>query len=159
MTSKNPHHEGKEKEFDKNGKKITIPPEDLNIIWGRDNRYWKIQPGQAELLQVCWLEVTGSVRGIDPTKSHRVSFNVSFTPDAFGWGVSPLYVMLKAGKAGKVKWEKVKIDTEKTKITGDSYPVENNSNDNPKLYFGLYEVWTGKWKGGLKIHNVIVEEV
>jgi hypothetical protein len=23
----------------------------------------------------------------------------------------------------------------------------------------LYEVWTGKWKGGLQIHQAIVEEV
>lgn len=111
-------------------------------------------------MQVCWLEVTGSVRGIDPKKSYRVSFNVSFTPDAFGWGVHPLYLMLKAGKDGNVKWEKIEIKeaNESVNITGDSKAQTGPTGDS-SLYFGLYEVWSGKWKGGLKINHVIVKEV
>ncbi|CAA3010767.1 protein PHLOEM PROTEIN 2-LIKE A9-like [Olea europaea var. sylvestris] len=161
MPPKNPHHEGNNNiELDQSEKEIKIQPEDLNIIWGEDNRYWNIKPGKAELLQVCWLEVTGSVRCIDPKKSYRVSFNVSFMTDAFGWGVHPLYLMLKAGKDGKVEWKKIEIKeaNESVNITGDS-KAQTDSTGDSRLYFGLYEVWSGKWKGGLEIHHVIVKEV
>uniref|UniRef100_A0A1U7W917 Uncharacterized protein LOC104223875 n=1 Tax=Nicotiana sylvestris TaxID=4096 RepID=A0A1U7W917_NICSY len=30
--------------------------------------------------------------------------------------------------------------------------------DADKLYFGLYEVWSKRWKGGLKIHCVNLTE-
>jgi hypothetical protein len=36
---------------------------------------------------------------------------------------------------------------------------ENAKNDKETLYFGLYEVWTNKWKGGLRIHEAIVQEI
>ncbi|XP_011000219.1 PREDICTED: protein PHLOEM PROTEIN 2-LIKE A9-like [Populus euphratica] len=42
-----------------------------------------------------------------------------------------------------------------TKSTSD----ENPNNDEEKLYFGLYEVWSNKWKGGLRIHEAIVQEI
>ncbi|KAJ6986716.1 hypothetical protein NC653_020066 [Populus alba x Populus x berolinensis] len=36
---------------------------------------------------------------------------------------------------------------------------ENAKNNNEEtLYFGLNEVWTNKWKGGLRIHEAIVQE-
>ncbi|KAL2474741.1 Protein PHLOEM PROTEIN 2-LIKE A9 [Abeliophyllum distichum] len=168
MASQNPHYEGNHNlVFDKSkGDQLIISPRDLNIVWGRDSRYWKIQPEldnmPAELLQVCWLEVTGSVNGIDPKKSYKVDFTVSFTPDAFGWGEYPLYFMVKTGKEENFVWKKVVISSTKAndpiQISGDSNPVKDSSSSNSKLYFGLYEVWSGKWKGGLKIHKVVVRE-
>ena len=35
---------------------------------------------------------------------------------------------------------------------------ENAKNNEETLYFGLNEVWTNKWKGGLRIHEAIVQE-
>ncbi|KAL2494067.1 Protein PHLOEM PROTEIN 2-LIKE A9 [Forsythia ovata] len=143
---------------------LIILPRDLSIVWGGDNRYWNIQPDDkpAELLQVCWLEVTGSVNGIDPKKSYTVSFTISFTPDAFGWGEYPLYFMVKTGKEENSVWKKVVISStnanEKMEISGDSNTVKESSDSNSKLYFGLYEVWSGKWKGGMQIHQVVVRE-
>lgn len=68
--------------------------------------------------------------------------------------------MLKAGKDGNVKWEKIEIKEANTSvnITGDS-KAQTDSTGDSSLYFGLYEVWSGKWKGGLEIHHVIVKEV
>ena len=36
---------------------------------------------------------------------------------------------------------------------------ENAKNNEETLYFGLNEVWTNKWKGGLRIHEAIVQEI
>ncbi|KAF5935963.1 hypothetical protein HYC85_027092 [Camellia sinensis] len=123
---------------------ININAKDLKIVWGNDNRYWRTpnesnQP--AELLQVCWLEVTGSCF-IDKGKKYNVTFEVSLTPDAFGWNNTTLYIMAKRGEKGRYTWKKLSL-------------ILNASDD--KLYFGLYEIWKGNWKGGLKIYRAVVE--
>ncbi|XP_071920284.1 protein PHLOEM PROTEIN 2-LIKE A9-like isoform X2 [Coffea arabica] len=118
----------------------------------------------AELLQVSWLEVAGSVDA-DPQKTYDVSFRVSLTPDAFGWGSYPIYIMVKRGKFGKFDWKKVYLTNcdgiNRIHLTGKSVQNgrENQGSTDRKLYFGLYEVWSGKWKGGLKIHDVTIREV
>ncbi|KAI3455834.1 hypothetical protein Pfo_012497 [Paulownia fortunei] len=163
-----PHHVGNPSakfNKDKHGKMI-IPPKDLNIVWGGDNRYWNVPNNEnlpAELYQVCWLEVTGSVNGTCPNKDYDVGFRVSITPDAFGWGCSAVYVMVKRGKEGKFAWKKVFLNPNETKefeITGRLMKAEKPVQDpnDQKLYFGLYEVWSGKWKGGLKIYHAFIRE-
>lgn len=112
----------------------------------------------AELNQVCWLEVTGSVEGTRPNKQYQVGFHVSFTPDAFGWGGSPLYIMVKRGKDGKPVWRKLLLNPHQTKECDITATTNPHSND-PKLYFGLYELWSGKWKGGLKIHHAFIRQL
>ncbi|KAI3466924.1 hypothetical protein Pfo_023587 [Paulownia fortunei] len=160
-----PHHVGNPSvEFKEDGKgQIIIPAKDLNIVWGGDSRYWNVpddKESPAELNQVYWLEVTASVDKTSPNKIHEVGFHVSLTADAFGWGDSPLYLMVKRGKDGKFVWRKFFMgpnDTEGRDITGNSMQALNSGDS--KLYFGLYEVWSGKWKGGLKIHNAFVREL
>ncbi|KAK4420990.1 hypothetical protein Salat_2049500 [Sesamum alatum] len=112
---------------------MKIPPKDLNIVWGGDTRYWKLpddEDSSAELNQVCWLEVTGSVDGTHPNKQYEVGFHVSFTPDAFGWGCggggSPLYMMVKRGKDGKSVWRKLWLNphqTDQCDITATTNPT------------------------------------
>ncbi|KAG6395875.1 hypothetical protein SASPL_142008 [Salvia splendens] len=41
-------------------------------------------------------------------------------------------------------------------MKGSDHQIEGS--DDGKLSFGLYEVWSGKWKGGLKIHHAFVKE-
>ncbi|KAL0442339.1 UNVERIFIED_CONTAM: protein PHLOEM PROTEIN 2-LIKE A9 [Sesamum latifolium] len=164
-----PHHVGNPSaEFIKDGRgQMIIQPKDLNIVWGRDDRYWTVpnKENLAELHQVSWLEVTGSINGISPSKIYEVGFRLSFTPDAFGWGNSPIYIMVKRGKYGKFAWRKIVLDPYATRHTfeitvmlGKAEKPEQDSN-NQKLYFGLYEVWSGKWKGGLKIHHAFIKEL
>ncbi|KAL2252061.1 protein PHLOEM PROTEIN 2-LIKE A9-like [Sesamum indicum] len=160
-----PHHVGDPSiTFYADGDKeaMKIPPKHLNIVWGRDNRYWKVpdddEESSAELNQVCWLEVTGSVEGTRPNKQYQVGFHVSFTPDAFGWGGSPLYIMVKRGKDGKPVWRKLLLNPHQTKECDITATTNPHSND-PKLYFGLYELWSGKWKGGLKIHHAFIRQL
>ncbi|XP_062162607.1 protein PHLOEM PROTEIN 2-LIKE A9-like [Alnus glutinosa] len=139
-------------------------PRQLNIVWGNDPRYWRIPAGKgdtgpAELIQVCWLEVTGSLQ-LEANKTYEVGFKVSLTPDAFGWNGCPVYVMAKFGKRGKYSWKRATLKTDKAE---DQYQIPEQvlsikSETENTLYFGLYEVWSGKWKGGLKIHEAIIKK-
>ncbi|XP_075523271.1 protein PHLOEM PROTEIN 2-LIKE A9-like [Primulina tabacum] len=143
---------------------MIIRPQDLNIVWGKDDRYWNIGTGDmaAELYQVSWLEVTGCVDQTNPNRDYEVGFEVSLAPDAFGWGASPLYLMVKRGKDGKFAWTKFQVnpdETQRFKISGKLMRADKSSPDDKKLYFGLYEVWSEKWKGGLRIHNAYVKEI
>ncbi|XP_019150561.1 PREDICTED: protein PHLOEM PROTEIN 2-LIKE A9-like [Ipomoea nil] len=171
MTS-NPHFEGNPDLFycDKNLQKTKIYPGALSIVWGNDGRYWKpikqTKPSYAdgemppaELIQVNWLEVTGSVE-VKRNRRYSIQFQVSLTQDAFGWGNSPVYFMAKRDGCSKsqVIWRKCSLSS---MTAGRKIYVPGNlvidSGNALQLQFGLYEVWTGKWKGGLKIHHVLVE--
>lgn len=116
----------------------------------------------AELHQVSWLEVTGSVDGTNAKKGYEVGFSVSLNPDAFGWGSYPVYVMVKRGKEGKIAWTKSAINPNQKgrfEIKGRLMKCDGMEDSKDReLYFGLYEVWSGKWKGGLKIYNAYIKE-
>ncbi|KAL4011724.1 hypothetical protein IC575_028786 [Cucumis melo] len=164
--------------------KFKVYPRALNITWGNDRRYWTI-PGRdpnnydkdenyfAELKQVCWLEVTGSIKkDLVPGKTYKASFGVSLSPDAFGWDDCSVYIMAKIGKKGHFHLKKMNLTTIPTTSTdvkisfiptpGDDLIVQvplTQPDDDLNLYFGLYEVWTNRWKGGLRIHYALVEMV
>ncbi|KAG9438937.1 hypothetical protein H6P81_019102 [Aristolochia fimbriata] len=95
-------------------KAFEIEPRQLDIIWGKDRRYWNINPNkrEVELLQVCWLEVSKSIpfsafKGKEGT--YKVEFSVKMRPDAFGWNASPVYFMTKVGRAGGYRWFKCSL--------------------------------------------------
>lgn len=102
----------------------------------------------------------------DPEKEYEAGFRISLTADAFGWAGSPVYILVKRGKTGKFKGKKfelesskededIKAKVEKIEKAEGKDPVEEDS----KIYFGLYEVWRGKWKGGLKIHHAFIRQI
>ncbi|KAL1562531.1 protein PHLOEM PROTEIN 2-LIKE A9-like [Salvia divinorum] len=171
MSTPNPHHVGAPSlELELVQKRMEIKPKDLSIVWGKDNRYWSVsEDGAAELYQVSWLEVTGCVSKTDPDKKYEVGFRISLTADAFGWSGSPVYILVKRGKTAKFKGHKFSLDTPKDNddIKAEIDPINIPTTDedadakeeNSKVYFGLYEVWRGKWKGGLKIHHAFIQEI
>jgi hypothetical protein len=120
----------------------------------------------AEMLEVCWLDVTGSMTATKG-KAYEISFILSMNEEnSFGWE-DPVYVMARIGEEGEYKREK--IDLSKLGLKEDEFPAkkcrvefrsdENAENNKKTLYFGLYEVWTNNWKGGLRIHEAIVREL
>ncbi|XP_044495904.1 protein PHLOEM PROTEIN 2-LIKE A9-like [Mangifera indica] len=144
-----------------------VKPQGLNIVWGDDRRYWQRSDEKAELLQVCWLEVTGSEK-VTPGNRYKISFEVSLENNAFGWSGCPVSVMAKIGKKGRYSWKRVKPLDQFSAATGhflipdDEFVMQVPPNGNvaqEELYFGLYEIWSGKWKGGLTIHKVIITQV
>ena len=117
--------------------------------------------GVARLLQVCWLEVTGTL-DVKPNKRYKVSFTVTLTPDAFGWSNYPVCIMARALNTRYIV-KKVMLSDCITEVQPFSIPkggliVATDGTQN-KISFGLYEVWSGMWKGGLKIHSACVEEM
>ena len=70
--------------------------------------------------------------------------------------------MVKSGSGSL--WKKLNLTKDAPTNSDGTYVVPNNltvtvgkgGNDENKLYFGLYEVWSGKWKGGLVIQKVII---
>lgn len=97
-----------------------------------------------------------------------MGFNVSLRPDAFGWDECIVYIMAKIGKRGRFSFKKLSLDKESTdtpfNIPKDELIIRMPdevaaAGDDKKIYFGLYEVWTKRWKGGLRIYHAYVEEI
>jgi len=80
------------------------------------------------------------------------------------WKEGPVFMLAKVGKKGIAKWEKINLgDMRIGNIIEIPYgklrfEVPKKAEDT-RLYFGLYELWTGKWKEGLQIHEAVVEEM
>lgn len=115
-------------------------------------------------MQVSWLEVTGSAK-LRKNKTYEISFKVSLKDDAFGWSSCPVFLMAKLSKKGKYIWKRInQIEADQ----GGQFEIPKDDkfqvtvpdeDDKTELFFGLYEVWSGKWKGGLKIHEVLIKRV
>ncbi|CAK7336969.1 unnamed protein product [Dovyalis caffra] len=126
----------------------------------------KVKITPLQLLEACWLDVTGSKTAIKG-KTYEIIFKLSMNEEkSFGW-YDPVSVMAKIGEEGEYKC--VKVDLSQLGKDEKVFPLEkfeiefksddNTVNNETELYFGLYEVWTNEWKGGLRIHEVIVQEV
>lgn len=135
--------------------------------WGGRN-----DDSAAELVQVCWLEVTGEIQVkdyLEAKKEYKLIFNVELKPDAFGWKESPVHFMVKPGTRGRM-WKRCYLGSS-PKNTNKMDPFQASRDDkDPGLkfkvaedaktvYFGMFEIWNGTWKGGLKIINVEVKPV
>ncbi|PPS18018.1 hypothetical protein GOBAR_AA02559 [Gossypium barbadense] len=140
-------------------------PREFDIVWGNDNRCWRIakpigpstsrknEEEFAELLQVSWLEVTGITPKLDSPSTYHITFRLSLDKGASSW------------TGCKYKWKKLEVE----KLTGDPTDFPSKADplevetvaDQPdrRLYFGLYEVWSGKWKKGLKVYNATVKQI
>ncbi|CAJ1975537.1 unnamed protein product [Sphenostylis stenocarpa] len=146
------------KNSNREGNKIVMQPRGLNIVWGNDARYWKIPTeGPAELIQVSWLEVSGVLR-IEDNKKYKISFEVRVKEDGFGWNGTDVLVMAKIGKTGKYEFRVHRLSPGQL-TTIPTQPLVIQGVSGMDLHFGLYEVWSGKWKGGLEIYKAKVEAV
>ncbi|KAJ0016656.1 hypothetical protein Pint_09606 [Pistacia integerrima] len=122
----------------------------------------------AELKRVCWLQVTGKTK-VKRGKSYEIEFNITLKADGFGWNGLPLFLMAKIGAKGKSIWKKIKPleQTTDNKTIDIPKPDEkfivkipdNKGDEEQDLFFGFYEIWSNKWKGGLLINYATVNEV
>jgi hypothetical protein len=106
------------------------------------------------------LEVSGKVGPVHVGEEYVVKFDVAVKDTGFGWTGTEVLVMAKIGKKGPYKYKPVKLacpepDCRIPKEDGElQITVERKQGEAEKdldLHFGLYEVWSGKWKGGLII--------
>ncbi|XVE70511.1 hypothetical protein DITRI_Ditri10aG0078100 [Diplodiscus trichospermus] len=178
MATSKPHHDAETKAIAQNQDYFELKPRGLNIVWGKEPRYWRIPPRTssstgsdgdeaAELVEVQWLEIAGSVKPLIPPTSYQITFVLSFKADASGWsGSSPVHLMAKVGRNGRYKWKRLleleKFPKEPTEFPSSNDPfVINVPKDqiDTTLYFGLYEVWSGNWKQGLRVHKAVIKKM
>ncbi|KAF1892630.1 hypothetical protein Lal_00030305 [Lupinus albus] len=160
MPFKKPHHTiDPHYIFQQESGGYLIKPRGLNIIWGNDPRYWNVQDNVAELIQVSWLEVSGSVP-VTKGKKYKIKFHVRVKEDGFGWKNTQVLVMAKVGRRGNYQFMQTTLKSDGNELT---IPFEKDLEINVEhdafdtnLHFGLYEVWSGKWKGGLEIFKAEV---
>ncbi|KAG0494593.1 hypothetical protein HPP92_005587 [Vanilla planifolia] len=99
-------------------------------------------------------------------RKYMVKFRVELTPDNFGWGEScPVYFMVKVAQEAR-SWKKVYLNQANTGVVFDvpmdgqlTFRVPERRGADDQLHFGMYEIWRGRWKGGLVIHEVIIAPV
>lgn len=125
--------------------------------------------GPISLHQVSWLEVSGEFDNsvlnrlsLDTSKTYSLKFKVRMKADAFGWSGCPVYLMVKDADSKKFKWKKVDLSrlAAGTEVyIPDSSDTHTFKPPSDKLTFGLFEIWRGRWKGGLEILQVIIETV
>ncbi|XP_019150491.1 PREDICTED: protein PHLOEM PROTEIN 2-LIKE A9-like [Ipomoea nil] len=142
--------------------KFSLDEESSNGNWK-----WESSGEEAAALvsKVIWLEVTGE-KEVDPTKKYEVKFKVSLKEESSPteWENIPLYVMARRGKKRDYCWKKFVLSN----VTGKGSEreiglvidkVASNDDEDKKLYFGLYDIWSGKLKKGLAIHYASVQEI
>lgn len=115
-----------------------------------------------------WLEVNGEMN-VEPTKKYEVTFKVSLNdePSSTEWAKIPLYVMARRGKKREYCWKKVELKAAKESYIPEDEAgrglvidkVTSNDDEDKTLYFGLYDIWSGKLKEGLAIHHARVLEI
>ncbi|VVA37428.1 PREDICTED: PHLOEM PROTEIN 2-LIKE [Prunus dulcis] len=136
---------------------------DLKIIWSRDRRYWRwVKETEnsyvAELLNVCWLKVSGKVENpnLSPGTQYEVVLVAKMKTRAYGWDAPVNFKFTHPGgtkdwtinlgdkfKDSKDQWKDIKLG-------------EFNASANPgDIEFWLYK-YGGKWKSGLVIKGVAV---
>ncbi|XVF62090.1 hypothetical protein PTKIN_Ptkin08bG0189500 [Pterospermum kingtungense] len=156
--------------------KLVLKPSELNIVWGDNRNYWRIPSTQsngnveevAELLGVWWFEVSGSVM-LKPSICYQITFKLSFEEDAKGWSEAPIFLKARVGGKGRYLWKRLKELENELELP--RIPTEIPSNDDPfvigplpedlpdkRLEIALYEIWSGRWKSGLNLHELIVKE-
>ncbi|KAF3320552.1 protein PHLOEM PROTEIN 2-LIKE A9-like protein [Carex littledalei] len=176
-SSPSPHYKGStqpnaEQHVHEKEGTVVIKPLALDIIWGKDSRYWHLDAEKniAELVQVSWLEVNGSLgmKHLKPGTRYKLEFKVMLKPDAFGWNNSPVYIMVKPGKNSNYIWKNTDLSKIKEEQKSSTFTIPSgsflefamtSSSDDDKLTFGLFEIWARKWKGGLVIKEVVISEV
>ncbi|GLT59919.1 hypothetical protein SLA2020_327130 [Shorea laevis] len=168
-----PHHDADTNDivYPKDGNGLYIfGPRAFNIAFGNDPRYWKLpkreSDGPAELVKVSWLQVTG-LAAVERGKKYEITFKLSMKANNRGWRNSPVYLMAKIGRRGEYQRKRLQLDHSQMKeptyvpnFSGETFQIFVPATIlDGRLFFGLYEVWSGNWKEGPRIHGAIVKEI
>ncbi|MBA0557426.1 hypothetical protein Golob_014496 [Gossypium lobatum] len=170
------NYEHMEEQGQNDSREYIFKPRAFNIVWGNDKRCWRMakpigsstssknEKECAELVQVSWLEVTGITPKLSASK-YQITFQLSLEKGASGWTGAPVFLMAKVGKKGKYQWKKLEVEKltrDPTDLPSEADPFVVEVDDaqvDKRLYFGLYEVWSGKWKQGLKVYKATVKQI
>ncbi|KAG6512578.1 uncharacterized protein PHLOEM PROTEIN 2-LIKE A4-like [Zingiber officinale] len=162
---------------------IYISAKAMQITWGKDERFWKWPSlskdklpkdfakhqlsfdSAAELNQVKWLQVTGTLdltrhdRQLNPSKTYEIIYHVKFKVDAFGWSKTPVTFLCGASRMKKRGNEMVALQRSRgvgewLQIHGGEFKPGKFTAG--KVEFGMLDVESEWWKGGMAIAGVTV---
>ncbi|EPS71147.1 hypothetical protein M569_03613, partial [Genlisea aurea] len=145
---------------------------DLSICWGENPSYWRWsrsliiflvlcseeQVDVADLVEVCWLDVTGKfdISHLSPHVTYSILFNVKINDTANGFQNNP--VNLRLTVPGKTPQEHAKNLMQYPKGQWIEIPVgqlKTSNQESGEMTFSLHE-HSGTWKRGLVIKGVVI---
>lgn len=109
-----------------------------------------------------WLEVTGKLElsKLEQGRNYKVIFTLLLKTDAFGWNYGPIYFTARPGRTAQYIWRAADLSTKQPEkdfnIEVPFTAPPTNPTDKDELLFGIYEIWNGRWKGGLVIKEVSI---
>lgn len=115
-----------------------------------------------------WIEVTGSLNlekfQLDPLKTYEIIYVIRFKADAFGWRSSPITFEVPTAEGKKSRNEVfleryIKENESWQEICGGEFSLASSSSSSDlmgkqQIEFGMKEVRTEWWKGGIVLEGV-----
>ncbi|XP_068653963.1 protein PHLOEM PROTEIN 2-LIKE A9-like [Aristolochia californica] len=152
------------------GNILTVKPDGLTIIWGgpaSNGRYWHKATDFVELIAVTWLEVKCSLplSFLSANTQYELSFSLKFKEESQGWNTHPVIFCVRV-PGQKTIYKRVDLSKEIATSGNDwidlpkglVFKIENTK-ENEKLDFGMYEIENDQWKKGLMIQSVKIKPV
>ncbi|CAL1402388.1 unnamed protein product [Linum trigynum] len=121
-----------------------VPARALNIVWGKDPRYWQ------------WIPLSDHDKRGSGFKD-EVAMLVQFRVGAFGWHSVPVKFKVKQSNGGEEKVRSVVVEPYRQKhgvwheISGGEFTVQAAGG---VVEFGMYEIETEWWKGCMVLAGV-----
>lgn len=150
---------------------IHISAKAMDITWGNDKRFWqwiKLPKNEscfevaAELVQVNWMEVKGSLDltefPLSSSTTYEIFYIIKFKVDAMGWESPPVtFELITPDGHSSKKTEILQSYQNKGNGWHNVHGGEFSSNDkNGMVRFGMSEVQTDWWKGGMIFEGIII---
>ncbi|CAL9185721.1 unnamed protein product [Musa hybrid cultivar] len=147
---------------------LHISAKDMQIAWVDDERFWNWtdvsteKPSfgtAADLNQVCWLEATGTLELAKP-QTYEIIYHIKFKDDAFGWNGVPVTFRLVTPEGQRKEISRVMESHSKRRskgwreIHGGEFSLSTQTGG--KVEFGMYEIESQKWKGGMLLAGVTI---
>lgn len=113
----------------------------------------------ADLNQVCWLEATGTLELAKP-QTYEIIYHIKFKDDAFGWNGVPVTFRLVTPEGQRKEISRVMESDSKRRskgwreIHGGEFSLSTQTGG--KVEFGMYEIESQKWKGGMLLAGVTI---
>ncbi|KAF9587450.1 hypothetical protein IFM89_002631, partial [Coptis chinensis] len=114
----------------------------------------------ADLLQVKWIQITRKLdlanMNLSPSTTYEIFYIVKFKVDAFGWHSAPIiFMVLENGnqmKTSEILEPYINCPDSWHEIPGGQFTVPADKNG--LVEFGMLEVATDWWKGGMVLEGV-----
>ncbi|XP_010927099.1 uncharacterized protein PHLOEM PROTEIN 2-LIKE A4 [Elaeis guineensis] len=157
---------------ERHSKLVHFPARALDITWGNDTRFWQWVdlkedkpstkfPEGAELIQVNWVEVKGTLAAdkLSRSTTYEVLYIIKFKDDAFGWHSSHITFQVTSPHGQKSKrtvvLEPYRKDSNKWhEIHGGEFSLTSHTGE---VAFSMYGDDSEWWKRGMILGGVIIK--